>query len=48
MNRWLSFGIALIVALLPLAAGDAAAQGATWVRGYPQRGASGCVEYVAQ
>lgn len=37
--------VVLIVGIAPSPIG---AQTATWVRGYPQQGASGCVEYVAQ
>ncbi|HEX2173123.1 MAG TPA: hypothetical protein VHL09_11845 [Dehalococcoidia bacterium] len=40
--------LSLLVFSFPVAAGPTEAQIVTWVRGYPQEGTSGCVEYVTQ
>ena len=48
MRRMLSTAGLLGALLMVAPAGIAGAQSATWVRGYPEIGPSGCVDYVAQ
>lgn len=48
MRRIWGAAAVLSAGLLSATAGLASAQQPTWVRGYPERGQSGCVEYVAQ
>lgn len=47
-RRVVSCVLADMIAFLSPLAGAVSAQAPTWERGYPQRGASGCVEYIAQ